>query len=74
MGKIVNIVEIKKKDLVRPVVEEFLKEIDDVEVVMILALCKDGTQRVRCSMANMEQKSLLFTFFQAWIVSWFRLS
>lgn len=55
----------------RQVLEDTLAECDGLEVVVVLAIAKDGSQVIRTSGASHQEKCFLLQFFSAWLARWF---
>lgn len=67
-----NLLVFKRPHNAREVLRErFLSE-DEIEVVVVLELHKDGTQRITSSIGTMQEKAFLKAFFDSWIIGWFR--
>lgn len=56
---------------VRKTLEDMLAQADGLELVMVLALDKEGKQLLRTSIGSMHAKSFLIGFLNAWWVLWY---
>lgn len=58
---------------VREVLQTMLDRADDFSTVMILAMDKSGEEHCRSSKSTYKEKAVLFTFFQAYIMSLYNI-
>lgn len=59
---------------VRETIETMLKNSDNFQAVVILALDKDGSQQILSSSMNAMEKAFLCQFHNAWMNKWFTFS
>jgi hypothetical protein len=71
---VVKVIEFEQKSDVKDALELTLKEAPDLDCVLILGICKDGSQLLRSSTMSAMEKSFLCAFLNAWMTKWFRLS
>lgn len=65
--------QLELKTDVRETLEDALKWCDGLEVVMLVAISKDGSQILRTSTMSGQQKAFLVAFMNAWLSNWFSL-
>lgn len=70
-----NLREIKQRnhDDIMSALNNIAAEVDQLDGVIILALKKDGGQRMETSTMSGFQKAFLCQFLNAWMTKWFRI-
>lgn len=63
--------QVEERETPRGTLQEMLDREEQLDVVVVIALNKNGSQFLMCSSTSMHVKTFLVSFALSWVMQWF---